>query len=107
MVLRPLVRPWSDRAVQPPLDHSRTDAPPELVEQLRAYFSAMTATPLRPDDDIFELGLVNSLRALEIVAHIERTFALEVDVDDLELDNFRTAARVAAFVTKKRGAADR
>lgn len=71
------------------------------------YFSSITATTLRPDDDIFELGLVNSLRALEIVAHVERTFGLEVDVEDLELDNFRTAARVAAFVTKKREAADR
>lgn len=90
-----------------PIDLSETSAPPELVEQLRVYFSALTATPLRPDDDIFELGLVNSLRALEIVAHVEQTFDLEVDVDDLELDNFRTAARVAAFVTKKRVVADR
>lgn len=75
----------------------------DLVEQIRARFSAMTSTPLHPEDDIFALGLVNSLRALEIVAYIEQTFELEVDVDDLDLDNFRTAAAAAAFVTGKRG----
>jgi acyl carrier protein len=76
----------------------------ELVERLRQHFSAMTSTDLRPDDDFFALGLVNSLRALEIVAYIERTFTIAIDVDDLDLDNFRTAAAAAAFVSRKRAA---
>jgi methoxymalonate biosynthesis acyl carrier protein len=74
----------------------------ELVEQLREHFSAMTSTNLGPDDDYFALGLVNSLRALEIVVYIERTFEITIDVDDLALNNFRTAAAAAAFVSRKR-----
>lgn len=67
----------------------------------------MTGTEVRPEDDIFALGLVNSLRALEIVAYVERTFALTVEVEDLDLDNFRTAGRLAGFVTRKIGVGPR
>ncbi|MEV0293661.1 acyl carrier protein [Nocardia sp. NPDC050710] len=76
---------------------------PELVERLVRHFSVVTATQLEPDDDYFGMGLVNSLRALEIVAYLERTFDFEIDMDDLDLDNFRTARRAAAFVTRKCG----
>ena len=76
----------------------------ELVERLRQHFSAMTSTDLGPDDDFFALGLVSSLRALEIVVYIERTFGVTIDVEDLALDNFRTAAAAAAFVSRKHAA---
>ncbi|MEU2257053.1 acyl carrier protein [Nocardia xishanensis] len=76
---------------------------PELVERLVRHFSVVTATELGPDDDYFGMGLVNSLRALEIVAYLERTFGFEIDIEDLDLDNFRTARRAAAFVTRKGG----
>ncbi|WP_328290196.1 acyl carrier protein [Nocardia aurantiaca] len=75
----------------------------ELTKELLAYFGSMAEIELAPDDDIFALGLVNSLRALEIVVHVESTYGISVDVDDLELDNFRSAARAAAFVARKRG----
>ncbi|MCC3331981.1 acyl carrier protein [Nocardia abscessus] len=79
--------------------------PPDakLVERLVRHFSVVTATQLAPDDDYFAMGLVNSLRALELVAYLERTFDFEIDIEDLDLDNFRTARRAAAFVTRKGG----
>lgn len=73
-----------------------------LIEQLRQYLSSITSTELGPDDDYFTLGLVSSLRALEIVTYIEGTHGVVVDVEDLDLDNFRTAARVAGFIRRKR-----
>lgn len=74
----------------------------ELAEELRAYFGSIAAAELGSDDDIFELGLVNSLRALEIVVHVEQTYGISVEVEDLDLGNFRTAARAAAFIERKR-----
>ncbi|WP_157124687.1 acyl carrier protein [Nocardia pseudovaccinii] len=74
----------------------------ELAEELRAYFGSIAAAELGSDDDIFALGLVNSLRALEIVVHVEQTYGISVEVEDLDLDNFRTAARAAAYVERKR-----
>lgn len=75
----------------------------ELTKELLAYFGSMADIELSPDDDIFALGLVNSLRALEIVVHVETTYGIEVEVEDLELDNFRSATRAAGFVERKLG----
>ncbi|MFE2939977.1 acyl carrier protein [Streptomyces sp. NPDC059255] len=75
----------------------------EFVVELRKYFSSLTDTELGPDDDYFALGLVASLQALQIVTYVERTYEITVEVEDLDLDNFRTAARVAGFVRRKRG----
>lgn len=76
----------------------------DLVEQLVRHFGVVTGTAIGPDDDYFAMGLINSLRALEIVTYLERTFDLEIDIEDLDLGNFRTARRAAAFVTRKRSA---
>ncbi|WP_280423671.1 acyl carrier protein [Nocardia carnea] len=93
--------------MQQPVPPGDTGTDLALEEQLRRYLSAMTGSEVRPEDDIFELGLVNSLRALEIVAHVEQTFGLTVEVEDLDLDNFRTAGRLARFVARKQAAGQR
>ncbi|AFU02519.1 hypothetical protein O3I_022820 [Nocardia brasiliensis ATCC 700358] len=78
----------------------------ELTGELLAYFGSMAARELGADEDIFALGLVNSLRSLEIVVHVEQSYGITVEVEDLELDNFRTAARAAAFVERKLSGSD-
>lgn len=54
-------------------------------------------------DDIFALGYVNSLFALELVTFVERRFALAIDVADLDLDNFRSVEKMAELVRRKGG----
>ncbi|WP_143305906.1 acyl carrier protein [Chitinophaga vietnamensis] len=54
-------------------------------------------------DDIFELGLVNSLFALELVVFLEQAFDITVENEDLNLDNFRTVDNLSAFILKKKG----
>ncbi|MGW7533078.1 phosphopantetheine-binding protein [Amycolatopsis sp. NPDC054798] len=75
----------------------------EITAELTDFFTAATAgnTP-GPDEDYFALGLVNSLLALELVALLERRFGVEIGVEDLDLDNFRTMNRVTDFVLRKR-----
>ncbi|MBF6344030.1 acyl carrier protein [Nocardia cyriacigeorgica] len=92
------------RHVSDNAEFGRSTPPQALVDQLLRHFSVITSTELGPDDDYFELGLVNSLRALEIVAYLEHTFGFEVDIEDLDLDNFRTVNRAAAFVDRKQHA---
>ncbi|WP_415365002.1 acyl carrier protein [Saccharothrix sp. BKS2] len=87
-------------------DFGTEDGPDPIVEQVRAFFtSALPKTHLEPDQDYFALGLVNSLIALELVTHVEKKFAIRVEVEDLDLDNFRTLNRIAAFVRGKLAAA--
>ena len=56
---------------------------------------------LEDDEDIFALGFVNSLLALQLVAFVEKEFGITVEDEDLDLDNFRTVARIDALVARK------
>ena len=53
---------------------------------------------LQPTDDIFALGFVNSLFAMELVVHVESTFGFTVPNEQLRLDTFRTAQSVTDLV---------
>jgi len=52
------------------------------------------------DDDIFEQGLVSSLMAMQLVLFVEKTLATRVESEDLDLDNFRSIARMEAFMLR-------
>jgi len=60
---------------------------------------------LQPAEDIFALGFVNSLLAMQLVAFVEKEFGVSVADDDLDLDNFRSIQAIADFVARKTGAA--
>lgn len=60
---------------------------------------------LADGDDIFALGLVNSLFAMQLVTFVESQFDLKVENEDLDVDNFRTVDAIAALVARKKGAA--
>lgn len=64
----------------------------------------ITEHDLQDDDDIFALGLVNSLFAMQVVLFVEQEFDLEVDGEDLDFSNFRTVNAVHNFVQRKTGA---
>lgn len=89
--------------VEQPSEMDRPAA--EIVADLRGFFAKVTAgNTLDPDQDYFALGLVSSLLALELVAFVERRYGIDVEVEDLRLDNFRTMNRVSEFVLAKRSA---
>lgn len=50
--------------------------------------------------DIFSLGFVNSLFAMELVMFIEKTFSVTIPNDELRIDNFRTANSMTELVAR-------
>ena len=57
------------------------------------------------DQDIFSLGYINSLFAMELVMFIEKTFSMTVPNEELRIDNFRTVDAMSALVERIRPAA--
>lgn len=53
------------------------------------------------DDNIFEMGLVNSLFAMQLVTFIESEFNLSVTNEELDIDNFSTINSMTTFISKK------
>jgi acyl carrier protein len=49
-------------------------------------------------EDIFQLGFINSLFAMELVMFVEKAFGVTIPNDELVIDNFRTANAMAALV---------
>ena len=74
--------------------------------ELRSFLgSRFPQVELADEEDIFALGFVNSLFAMELVLFVERTFGLEVPNDELTLDNFRSIKSIAELVQRQSGQA--
>src|SRR6185503_5519468 len=74
----------------------------EIKETVRSFIlSSINLPDLKDDDNLFESGIVNSLFAVQLMTFIEGTFALEVGMDDLDIENFKSLNATTAFVLKK------
>ena len=73
-------------------------------DKIRAFLARYVRQQLADDEDIFASGFVNSLLAMQLVTFVERDFAVSVTDADLDLDNFRSVAAIAALVERKRSA---
>ncbi len=77
------------------------DKQSKVKEFLSRYFKSHD---LQPDEDIFALGFVNSLLAMQLVAFVEKEFGVAVEDADLDLDNFRSIRAISDLVARKQGA---
>jgi acyl carrier protein len=73
--------------------------------KIRQFLARFRKQELGDHDDIFAIGFVNSLLAMQLVNFLEKEFALTIEDADLDLDNFRTLERMDQFVERKRAAA--
>jgi acyl carrier protein len=76
----------------------------EIKEIVRSFILRSINIPdLKDDDNLFESGIVNSLFAVQLMTYIEKTFAIEVGMEDLDIENFKSLNATTAFVLKKNG----
>ncbi|WEG19163.1 phosphopantetheine-binding protein (plasmid) [Alkalihalophilus pseudofirmus] len=56
---------------------------------------------LEDEEDIFSLGFVNSLFAMQLVMFLEKEFNLKLDNNDLNFNNFRSINKITSLVEEK------
>jgi methoxymalonate biosynthesis acyl carrier protein len=56
---------------------------------------------LQEQDDIFAMGFVNSLFAMQLVLHIEQEFKIAIADEDLDINNFNSINNIVAFISRK------
>lgn len=60
-------------------------------DKIKVFLSRfMRNHELKDDEDVFALGYLNSLAALQLVQFLEKEFGIAIEDEDLDLDNFRT-----------------
>ena len=74
-----------------------------IVERLGALFAQSFHIEVpSPDTDLLESGILDSFQFVELLAQLEEHFGLRLRIDDLELDDLRTLARIARMVAAPR-----
>lgn len=74
----------------------------ETKVRIRAFFSRFFRTiELKDADDIFALGFVNSLFAMQLVAWLEKEFAFTIKDEDLDIQNFNSIQAISSFIERK------
>ena len=71
-------------------------------EQLaRLLADAMHVEVPSVEADLFETGVLDSLAFVELLVQLEREFGVTTSVVDMEIENFRSIARIAEFVVAR------
>lgn len=51
-----------------------------------------------PDVDLIETGLIDSLALVTLITEIEAEFGIELPLDEFDIERFRSAEQIAAYV---------
>ena len=80
------------------------DSETHLSQQLTKLFaSKMNLAVASPELDLIAAGLLDSLAFVDLLVQLEHEFDVQIDLDHLEVDNFRSIASIAAFIARQRG----
>ncbi len=60
-----------------------------------------------PDTDLVETGMLDSFQFVELLLQLEQHFGFRIKIEDIDLDDLRTLARIARLVAVSGAAADR
>jgi methoxymalonate biosynthesis acyl carrier protein len=70
---------------------------------MHLFASKMNLTVASIDTDLIGSGLLDSLKLIDLLLQLEQEYGVEISLDDLEVDNFRSIASIAAFVARRDG----
>jgi acyl carrier protein len=73
-----------------------------VVDRLRALFpTVLYVEAPAPDADLIDGGVLDSLALVELLTAVEVAFAIEVPLDELDLDRIRTVNALAELVSER------
>jgi len=74
----------------------------ENREKIKAFLARVVRDyDLQDNEDIFGLGFVNSMFAMQLVLFVEQEFEISIENEDLEIENFNTINALVNLVERK------
>ena len=78
-----------------------------MRDEIRQYLMANPAThnisEFADDDSLLESGVIDSLTMVDLITHLETTYGISIDEDDMVPENFDSIDAIACYVERKRG----
>ena len=76
--------------------------PADTIRALKEFCAThFQGYDLKNDEEIFSLGFVSSMFAMQLVEFVESEFQIDVESEDLEIENFSTLNAIAHLVARK------
>ena len=73
-----------------------------MIKELIELFSEKLNIEVpSPDTDLIESGLLDSLRLVELLLHIEATLGFRIALDEIDLDDLRSVKRIARLLAAR------
>jgi methoxymalonate biosynthesis acyl carrier protein len=76
-----------------------------LEDQVLTVLREGLGVEVEPGMDVIEAGLLDSLTFVDLIVRLEGEFHMTIDVETVELDDFRSARAIAGYLTRHHGAA--
>ena len=57
------------------------------------------------DTDLFETGILDSQKFVELLLHIEQQFGTHIAIEDFEIENFQSIGRIATLILNHKNGA--
>jgi acyl carrier protein len=74
--------------------------PGSLQQRIQAIFNQRLQVDIPAVDiDLFETGLIDSLVFVDLLLALEEEFSMEITLDRVNLDDFRSITRIADFIS--------
>jgi methoxymalonate biosynthesis acyl carrier protein len=73
----------------------------EKKKEIREFLAKYIRCQLKDTDNIFELGLMNSLFAMQLVTFLEKHFQIVIENEDLEIANFCSVEAMVEMIQRK------
>ncbi len=54
-----------------------------------------------PQTDLFDSGILDSQRMVELILQVEREFGIKMNVEDFELEDFRSMESIASLLVRR------
>lgn len=65
-------------------------------------FAGMQVEVPSVETDLFDSGILDSQRLVELLFQIEQNFDTEIDIQDFEIENFRCLEKIANLIVQRK-----
>lgn len=74
----------------------------EMMGNIAQYIEEfMTYEPVGVNVSLVESGLIDSTSIFDLIQHLEETYNITIDDEEIDPENFDTVEKIATFVTSK------